>query len=1061
MSKNNFNEATRVQLTALVHLTKIGYTYFGKIPQDSTDIYDPTTNILTKIFRDQFKKLNPKIKTEPDAILNEIRQELDDDNLGRAFYKRLTATSPIRLIDYENPQNNTFHCTAEFTCKNGEDEFRPDITLFINGLPLVFIEVKKPNNMGGMLAESKRMNEDRFPNKKFRRFINITQLMLFSNNMEYDAKGGVVPIEGVFYCTSARQSATFNCFREENPGRLPIAPFHRDFNYAPMDANVEERILNDFNVQVIRENPEYKTNLNVNTPTNRVLTSMVSPERLLFLLKYGIAYYHSEKQNEDGSIASIDEKHIMRYQQFFAAMIIREKMKSGITSGIVWHTQGSGKTALSYSLTKVLKDFYAKQNTVPKFYFIVDRLDLLEQASDEFAARGLKVATANSRQELMKSFQSVQALQGKDGSDEITVVNIQKFEEDKEKIDLSQYATNLQRVFIMDEAHRGYKPNGCFLSNLFNADKNAIKIALTGTPLLGEERSSCKVFGDYLHTYYYDRSIQDGYTLKIIREDIETSYRKKITEAFENVKLLVEKGSVGKDQIIEHPTYVKSLLNYIIKDLVRFRAVQGDDTLGGMIICETSEQARNLFRYFEQVQDEINKEIKNKNQLKAALVLFDSDDKETRKQIVNDFKKNLKIDILIVYNMLLTGFDAPRLKRLYFGRKIKDHNLLQAITRVNRPYKNQKHGFLIDFADIKQDFEQTNEAYLKELNRYNADPEDPDKSSDDNLPDMYRQVMEDKDELICNMKEVRQILFEYSTNNAEQFSTEISSLEDKKVLIELRKAMEMAKDSINLVRTFGDEDLKKEFEKLQIEKLPLMLAEVNRRISLVNQKEAFSQSDSTKAAINEAMLDIEFDFHCIGKEELKIVDGGAELQEKFQRAVRGMMDNFDHEDPEFISLEEAFKAIFQKRGFKPSNIAEYNEEIHDLNEILDRLEKLRKLNNAILHSYNGDTKFAYVHKRIREENKNREISGKSFIISKFDHEIVDALSLIKSTIDVKVYNRNDILKQDAYFSKTVMQQIAQGLSQFPQIQPSMPDYEFITKRIAKQYEDQYNSYYRN
>jgi len=1060
MAKNDFTEATRVQLTALVHLTRIGYTYYGKIPMGATGVYDPETNILKNIFETQFKKLNPAAVANgvtPESVLSEIRKELDDDDLGRQFYKRLTSVSPVRLVDFEHPENNTYHCTAEFTCKNGEDEFRPDITLFINGLPLVFIEVKKPNNAGGMVAESKRMNEIRFPNKKFRRFINITQLMIFSNNMEYDAKGGVVPIEGVFYCTAARNQAKFNCFREDNPARAKIAQFNKNYPYAPIDADVEKRILMDFNVPVLSQNAEYQTNRDINTPTNRVLTSMVSPERLLFLLKYGIAYVHEEKEAEDGSIITKDEKHIMRYQQMFAALAIREKLAAGVKSGVVWHTQGSGKTALSFHLSKVLKDFYASQNKVAKFYFIVDRLDLLEQATEELGNRGLKVTTANSRSELMEQFRKNQALQGNTGADEITVVNIQKFEDDTEKVDLPNYATDLQRVFIMDEAHRGYKPGGCFLSNLFNADKNAIKIALTGTPLIGSEKASCKVFGDYFHTYYYDRSIQDGYTLKIIREDIETSYRKKLNEAFENVQKLVEKGSVSKNQIIEHPAYVKALLRYIIDDLVKFRAIQGDNDLGGMIICETSEQARALFAHFNDIQDELNESRTQKINLKAGLILFDSDDKETRKKIIGDFKKNYTIDILIVFNMLLTGFDAPRLKRLYFGRKIKDHNLLQAITRVNRPYKNMKRGFLIDFADIKKNFDETNAAYLQELNRYNDADIDP----DDNLPDMYSQVMEDKDALIGQMKLARQALFSYTTDNAEVFSTEISSLEDKKVLIELRKALELAKDAVNLVRTFGDDALKKDFEKLNIEKLPQMLSEVNHRIAIINQKEAWNNSDATQFAVNEAMMNIEFNFSCIGTEELKIIDNGTELREKYKRALRGFLDNFDHEDPVFVELEQEFKRIFDKHGFTPENLAVYNEQNQAMNDILKRLEELRKANDALLRKYNGDTKFAYVHKRIREENKAREPKHQAPIISKYDEEIVQALLTIKGSIDTKVYDRNDILKQDAYFGKTVMKEIADGLALFPQIKPEMPDYQFIQQRIAKQYINQYNSYYGN
>lgn len=1064
MPGNTFKEATRVQLPALVHLTRLGYKYYNKIPMGATALYDPSTNILKNIFATQFKKLNPDTTLSAENILSDIRKELDDDDLGRQFYKRLTSVSPVRLIDFDHPENNVYHCTAEFTCKNGDDEFRPDITLFINGLPLVFIEVKKPNNFEGIVAESKRLNKIRFPNKKFRRFINITQLMIFSNNMEYDAKGGIIPIEGVFYCTAARTEAKFNCFREENPLNEPIAPFHKTFPYLPIDKETEKKILLDFNVPVLRQNAEYQINCDVNTPTNRVLTSMASPERLLFLLKYGIAYIHEEKEEDDGSIKIKDEKHIMRYQQMFATLAIREKLNTGTKSGVIWHTQGSGKTALSYYLTKVLKDFYAQKNTVSKFYFIVDRLDLLEQASDEFSARGLSVSKANSKNELMKQFREAQALEGNSGKDEITVVNIQKFKEDPTEIELPKYATNLQRIFIMDEAHRGYKPEGCFLSNLFNADKNSIKIALTGTPLIGNEKASCKVFGDYFHTYYYDRSIQDGYTLKIIREEIETSYRKKITEAFENVQKLVEKGSVSKNQIIEHPTYCKALLTYIINDLLQFRNNQtsneiSGNELGGMIICETSEQARNLYAIFEEVLAEINAESSKPQNLKAGLILFDSDDKETRKQIVKDFKKNFKIDVLIVFNMLLTGFDAPRLKRLYFGRKIKDHNLLQAVTRVNRPYKNMKHGFLIDFADIKANFEETNEAYLRELNRYNSDQNENDNSSDSMLPNMYQQVMEDKDELIEQVRETRQILFEYSTDNAEIFSQEISSVEDKSILIKLRKALELAKDAFNLVRTFGDDNLKEEFKKFQIEKLPQMLIEVNHRIAIINQKEAIVNGNDSRFAINSALFNIEFNFSCISKDELKIIDDGAELCEKYNKVKHGLSKIFDHEDPEYISLEEAFHEICKKHGFKPANIAEYNEETKALHEILTRLKQLEKTNNAILNHYNGDKKFAYVHKRIREENKTRESIHKAPIISKYDEDIVKALTTIKATIDEKVYNRNDILKQDDYFERTVTQQIALGLQQFENLNPETEDYTFIQKRITKQYIDQYNSFY--
>ncbi|WNS41529.1 HsdR family type I site-specific deoxyribonuclease [Paenibacillus sp. MMS20-IR301] len=1051
---DKFNEATRVQMPALVHLTRVGYEYFGKISEEMAGaFYDPDTNILKGIFKQQFCTLNPGREGEVEQTLRTIRQELDNDDLGRSFYKRLTTISPVRLIDFEHPENNTFHFTAEFTCKRDQDEFRPDITLFINGLPLVFIEVKKPNNHGGMVAESDRMNRQRFPNKKFRRFINITQLMIFSNNMEYDTQGGIVPIQGAFYCTAAREASPFNCFREENIGNQEVAPFIKSYPYIEIDNDVEKRILCDFNCQVIHHAPEYQTNLSINTPTNRIITSMCSPERLLFILKYGMAYAKMERE-VDGKIESTDQKHVMRYQQLFAALTVREKISQGITSGVIWHTQGSGKTALSYHLTYALSDYFAKQNKVAKFYFIVDRLDLLEQVTQEFEARGLEVKTANSRLELMTQFRTNQAQEGNSGQQEITVVNIQRFAEDKEKVNLPAYATNLQRIFIIDEAHRGYKPEGCFLANLFDADKNSIKIALTGTPLLKEERASWKVFGEYLHTYYYDKSIQDGYTVKIIREDIETSYREKLSEIYEKLEFLVEKKDINKSQIIEHDKYVKELLRYIINDFKRFQQVQGDRTLGGMVICETSEQARKLFAYFDEIQGELNVEASVKSNFKVGLILHDADDKETRKQTVKDFKKNMSIDILIVFNMLLTGFDAPRLKRLYFGRKLKDHNLLQALTRVNRPYKKNRYGYIIDYANIKRNFEQTNEAYLKELNRFN----DPTETGQGNETDTFCQIIEDKDALIAQMREVRQILFNYTTDNVEEFSCEISTIEDKIELLKLKKVLISARDCCNIVRTFGDDDLKEAFARLEITKLPAMISEVQHHIDNINQKEAFSNDDTTKRLVNEAMQDISFNFSKIGEEEMKLIAGGIELQDKWQRTIRNFTENIDQESTEFITLRDAFMQRFKEYGFVIDSIAQFNEHSKALDDVLKKLAELQKSNNALLKKYKGDAKFARVHKRIREENEYRKGINRKPIVSVYDESIMSVLITIKSDIDQKVYDRNDILKKDAYFEQTVMTQIKEGMKKL-NFDSDREDRLFIQNRITKQYLNQYNSTY--
>mgnify|MGYP001016894369 CR=1 FL=1 len=356
-----FNEDTRVKIPAILHLTKLGYKYISL----KESKWDPDTNIFTEIFSESLKRINGSqedldIKRE----FSKISLALENDDLGEEFYKLLTNTSGVKLIDFKDFSNNSFHICTELTYRNGEDEFRPDITVLINGLPLAFIEVKKPNNREGVLAERNRINV-RFKNKKFKKFINITQLLIFTNNMEYDNES-TEPIQGAFYATTSYNDTNFNYFREEDPSIFAISSEDNE--------ETENFILKDNNLNSIKHSPEFLTNKNPNSPTNRLLTSMLSKERFQMLLQYGFAYVH----NSTGI-----EKHIMRYPQFFATMAIERRLEDDENHGIIWHTQGSGKTALAYYNVNYLTDYYKKRGVVPRFYFIVDRLDLLQQAKRE------------------------------------------------------------------------------------------------------------------------------------------------------------------------------------------------------------------------------------------------------------------------------------------------------------------------------------------------------------------------------------------------------------------------------------------------------------------------------------------------------------------------------------------------------------------------------------------------------------------------------------------------------------------------------------------------------
>lgn len=1045
MKDNAFNELTRVQIPALIHLNRLGYEYIGKINENMAGtIYDEETNILLEVFSAQFQKLNPQFKDQVDTVLKEIKDELDYNNLGRSFFERLQKVSPYKLIDYDNIENNTFHYTGEFTCKNGEDSFRPDITLFINGLPLVFLEVKKPNNKKGILAETERL-EERFQNKKFRRFINITQLIILSNNLEYETIDGIVPVQGAFYTTISRKNVKVNCFREEHIDKNNLALYIKEYPYKPINEELECKILKDFNCQVLVNAPEYATNKNINSPTNRIITSMCSKERLLYILKYGLVYLNATRE-VDGKMETIDEKHIIRYQQLFASMAITKALSNNKTSGIIWHTQGSGKTALSYYLHKILTDYYAKMQKVPKFYFIVDRIDLLEQACDEFTKRGLLVTTIENRKALTAHFKENTAMKSNTGKNEIVVINIQKFDNDDEKIEIENYAINLQRIFIIDEAHRGYSINGSFLGNLLNADKNAIKIALTGTPLLQAERESWRVFGDYIHTYYYDKSIQDGYTLKIMREDIATEYREHLLDIYNSVETLIQKKDIKKEYIVEHDNYVKALHEYIVNDFYKFRTLHNDNTIGGMVICETSGQAKKLFEFFNTIN------IDGKNPLRTALILHDVDDKETRKSYITGFKKNMTVDILIVYNMLLTGFDAPRLKRLYFCRKLKDHTLLQALTRVNRPYKQHKYGYVVDFADIKQNFEETNEEYLRELSKFDNLTE-----NGTNSISTFAQIIEDKQTIINKLHEVKEVLFHYTTDNLETFCQEISNIENKDDLLQLKRALEEAKDFYNIVRTFGDDELKGLFKQLDIQNFSPLIQLISDKINNINMKESFEHADETSVTINEAMQYIEFSFRKLSEDELKIIAGGIDLQDKWQRVINSFTENIDQADPEFMTIKEAFIEKFKDTNFQIKSVNEYNELSKYMDNVIKKLKELNNANRTLAHKYNDDVKYVRIHKRIREENKKRKDNKENIILSEKESEILDILYKIKENIDTDVSNRNDILNNEGYFSQTVITEVTKNLRD-NNITNTGNDRKFICNNIIKEYLSQYNEY---
>lgn len=988
------NENSRVKIPALVHLTRLRYDYLS-LKQYNGRIC-PETNIFKSLFWDGINRINGCNMSEQDVdrLLDELTIKLSNDDLGRAFYKiLLDGINGLRIIDLEDESRNTYHVVTELTYQNGEDEFRPDITLLINGLPLAFIEVKKPNNRDGIIAEHTRINT-RFSKEVFRRFVNITQLMVFSNNMEYD-DSDPEPIEGAFYASSSYQKLFFNCFREEEP-QLHTA-------IQEIDGQKENFILSDNNLVSIKGTGEYCTNLSGLTPTNRILTSLFSHNRFLKLLKYGFAYV--ERTNKDG-IKTL-EKHVMRYPQFFATMAIEQKLDSGAKRGIIWHTQGSGKTALAFHNVRYLRDYYQKQGKVAKFYFIVDRLDLLTQAGEEFAARGLHVEKVNSKDDFIKNIRTI-GTTGNTGEDTITVVNIQKFSTES-IVRKADYDVNVQRVYFLDEAHRSYNPKGSFLANLMVSDCEAVIIALTGTPLIGEGYNTKDVFGEYIHKYYYNRSIADGYTLKLIREGIKTEYRVKLQSILEGLKM--QEGSLKKKDIYAHPKYVSDLVDYIVDDFRRSRIALGDSSIGGMIVCDSSAQARV-----------VEETLSGYPEISHVLILHDVDDKETRRGYQEDFKKG-KIDLLVVFNMLLTGFDAPRLKKQYLGRLVKEHNLLQTLTRVNRPYKSFHYGYVVDFADIRAEFDKTNRAYFKELQAELGDEFE-----------RYRDIFKSQEEIEQDIRAIQDKLFMYATDNAELFSQQITALDDKQELLALRQALDTYKELMNIMQLFGYEELAQKFT---MESLHALYTEVNNRIAIVNLKQNMRDGEDVSGLLNLALDQIEFHFRKVSESELVIAD---KFQDVLEKTRQELARNLDTKDPEYISLLEELKRIFKKKNIEELTADEMNQNIQELERIHKAAAQQNLRDQMLCAKYKNDVKYMRTHKRIK--------AASSLIGS--DSVIFDVLMGIKVAVDQKVLKNQHMMDNHAYFTREIMPEIIQSCRSSG-VQPAAGQVKFIETCISGEY----------
>lgn len=693
------NEMSTSQRPAIEVLQKLGYKYISE--EENKNLRN---NILTDvIFKDILaKKLNEingyeykgeKYKFSASTIGQAIK-DLNEDlvtglistnekiydllTLGKSYQENMVdgtkRSFDIKYIDFEHPENNDFYVTEEFSVlrMNGKDYARPDIVLFVNGIPLAVIECKDASVpiIQAISQNIRNQKPDYIP-----QLFKFIQIVMAANKNETK------------YATCGTPDKFWSTWNEQYVER-------------------QNELLNKTVIgrQVTKQ--------------DRDIISLFEKERFLELIK-------------DFIIFEAGKKKICRYQQYFAVKAMLEKIKHDKKGGVVWHTQGSGKSITMVYITKKLMEDKEIQN--PQVVIVTDRVDLDKQIHKTFNRIGVEAAratTGNNLTDLIKN-EKIRVI--------TTVVN--KFE----TVVKSGISVDAPNTFILvDEGHR--TQYGEINRRMQEVFKGAIYISFTGTPIMKRDRNIFDKFGGLIHKYSLDDALKDKAIVPLIYEGKMVD--QEVSKEAIDMRLDMLTRNLTSEQKIE-----------VMKKWSRFEKVASSEqrleliawdiasnynqTLKGtgfnsMLACNKKVEA---VKYYNIFKDEFP-------ELEVAVVISSPDMREGEGSIdedTNDIVKkfyinaisnykneeeyeetikskfiNGDIDILIVVDKLLTGFDAPKASILYLDKQIKEHNLLQAIARVNRLCDGKDYGYIVDYRGLLGELDKAltmyQEAGLEEFN---------------------------------------------------------------------------------------------------------------------------------------------------------------------------------------------------------------------------------------------------------------------------------------------------------------------------------------------------------
>ncbi|NHB55291.1 type I restriction endonuclease subunit R [Helicobacter pylori] len=529
---------------------------------------------------------------------------------------------------------------------------------------------------------------------------------------------------------------------------------------------------------------------------------------------------------------------------------------------------------------------------------------------------------------------------------------------------------------------------------------------------------------------------KDRHTLKLQLETIEKSYKEKLQEIYRLLQesITIEDIEVKKETIFNHERYIKEMLYYIIRDLLNFRRVNNDENLKAMVICFSSVQAKLANLLFNKVQEKVlqeNPNLRILNKLQSSLILHD--EQEVKEKIYS-FKHG-DTDIVFVFNMLLTGFDLPNLKRLYIHRELKDHNLLQALARVNRSYNNMSFGYLIDFVGIKENYDKTTDDYLKELNQFNQ--------SDSNIKDNLKDMFADRETLEKDIKNAYDDLFDYPIDDIEAMTSAIVSISKMNELLKVSHAINTLKERYNLIRTSNDEKILSLKEKMDIEKISKISSMLGKKAkqlhALKNINEPKNPNDLIVLEDLIALLDFKIEFK--ESKELHFKEK-EEISAKYKQAKEMLEKIPDKQDKEVQKISKELSKLLQE----PLTNDNFDGISHSYSVIISQLKQHKEQTTNLLNKYNNDRAYAITHKCLHNRLMEENISKGIFTL----------LSALKKALDERIFKRQEILNEEDTLKTAIKAELRNAFKENPSLKDLEKEKEFITQTLFNELPQHYN-----